>query len=69
MKKIALKTYGLLTVLESAAELGVNPQTIRNWIAAESLPVVVIPGERESYLIRVADLRKVRLPVLGRPKK
>lgn len=69
MKIIPLKSYGLLTILEAAAKIAANPQTIRNRIADGSLPGVLVPGHRESYLIREADLKKMKKPQLGRPKK
>jgi len=67
MKRIELATCGLVTINQAAERMSVNQMTIRNWIARDLLPVVVIPGERESYLIRERDLVRVKPPTMGRP--
>ena len=43
-----------MTVAEVAAELRVNPATVRRWITAGRLPAITLPGG--SYRIERDDL-------------
>lgn len=67
MKRIEAASLGLLTVIQAAELREITPTTMRNWIAWEVLPVVVVPGEREYYLLRAADVRAATAPTRGRP--
>jgi excisionase family DNA binding protein len=48
----------LLTVAEAAALLRVSDATIRNWVAAESIPYIQLPpaGQRKQYRIPLQGL-------------
>ena len=53
-----------LSVVDAANELGVHPQTIRNWIKSGALPVTRFgpggPGRRPRARIHPNDLRSLR---------
>lgn len=67
MKRIEAESLGLLTVAQAAALREVTTMTIRNWIKWDVLPVVVVPGDRESYLLRASDVKRCKAPKRGRP--
>jgi excisionase family DNA binding protein len=57
--RVAGEAYvDLLTVVEAAAMLRVSDATIRNWIAAGSIPYIQLPpaGQRKQYRIPLQGL-------------
>lgn len=62
--------FGLLTVEEAAEIRGVDVRTVQRWIAAGSIPAVVIgSGKRAAYLVREKDVRAFSPNAVGRPVK
>lgn len=63
------KAKNFLTVAEVAAEVRVNPETVRRWVQAGKLPALDIGGgyriEREDFDQLLADLR-VSTPVVAK---
>lgn len=56
----------MLTAEEVAAELGVDPSSVRRWIAAGELPATRLPGLRPRYRVKRADVEAWR-PRLVKP--
>lgn len=66
---LPLSQFGLLTLDEAAALRGVDPRTVRRWIASDLLPAVAVTGPgRVVYLVRAADVRRAKPERPGRKK-
>jgi hypothetical protein len=68
MREIPLSDVGLISVDDAAARRKVNERTIRLWIQAGLLPVIVVgAGKRATYLLRAADVTAFTAPRRGAP--
>jgi len=56
-----------LTIAEVAAELRVNPETVRRWLASGKLGGYRPGGKRAGWRIPVADLHRFRVAARMRP--
>jgi excisionase family DNA binding protein len=67
MRYAALEQYGLCTVGEAAGLRGVTVQTVRNWVRAGRLRVVIVGGgEREVWLLDRRQVMESPAPPKGR---
>lgn len=68
MNEIPLSRVGLLTVPETAEQLGRSIRGVQKLIADGRIPVVIAgTGRRIVYLIRAVDVKKFTPPPRGRP--
>jgi excisionase family DNA binding protein len=57
-----------LTVAEVARRLGVDPQTVRNWIRSGKLPAVSFGPDGTVVRVDPAELDNLRQPVVPKTK-
>jgi len=55
-----------LTAAEVARRLGVDPQTVRNWIRSGKLPAVSFGPDGTLVRVDPAELDKLRQPVVAK---
>lgn len=70
MRELPLSLLGVVSVDDWAAELGRTTRAVQRWIARGLIPAFVVGAPpRQTYLLRVADVKAFTPPPVGRPPK
>ena len=65
IREILLEEVGLLTVSGAASFLRRTEKAVQTYVNRGLIPVVIVG---RTYLLRARDVKRFKLPTLGRPK-